>query len=570
MKLTETWLHLVSKPSGSRSNRIKQGFEKIDLNADQRDLAYYLINSGCSKSLERVKEFLSGNLLLGNFASVEYTFPIDWAADPHQSRSWQWLHHQLAILGDFANLITQGEHDFLTDSAQLLIEDWTEKNFTPNNPSEFSWGDHSTAHRLKNLVNFFLASNAKLSIEIENKYLALIDVHCRVLSSKKFYNKHTNHGLDQVLYLLVAACFCPQLKSAERYKKIAVARLEEEIKHGFADDGVHVENSPQYHFILLNRLAILNSLIDSFNLKTKLDLKELFRKAIIFAKHIKRPDGCIPIIGDSEQKIAFLSPLFSSFEEYKDFRNDTDYNDIESHFFEQTGYYTYRKKLTDSREEDLHFVLKSGYLSNYHRQDDDGSFVLNAYGEDWFVDGGLYKHDNKDPIRSYLRGVKAHNTVYIEGAKINRRVVQGANERKVKVYKTTGGKQCVKATICMYPGYEVTRNIELDSGCIVIIDEVLKQSADHIGFKPSFLSLFHVPCDKQIKFSGNKAIISSSSSEHSIIIEYDDKETTEFSLLKHDDNEGVTSKQNSQLEKIQTIVIQSKHTKCSYSIKFLG
>lgn len=555
LKLTPIWRDLVTRPFNANLKRIGSQRLEFAYSEAQQELASYLIKSGVNDSESRVSDYLNGHIRLGAFEKAKCNFPIDWRADPFENRTWQWLHHQLAVLGDMSYLMVTKKHDFLIDSASSYIDDWIEHNFVNALPSEFSWGDHSTAHRLKNLVNFLLGCRHVISLTKFKKYLCLIEVHCRVLSSSKFYNKHTNHGLDQLLYLLVAACYFPQMKSAERFKKIAMSRLEDEISYGFAGDGVHTENSPQYHFILLNRLAILHALQQNFEISSNLDLSGLFQKAIKFARFIKRPDGLIPIIGDSEQKLAFLSPLFKSEEGYQEFRNDSALNSVESHFFEKSGYYTYRQKLTENRKEDLHIVVKCGYLSNYHRQDDDGSFVLMAYGEDWFVDGGLYKHKNDDPIREYLRSVNAHNTINVHGEKIHRTRKLDSINSSLSNLDAAEGEVVVEADIGMYDNLSLVRRFTIKESSFrlqISFSPKVEPPSDIIESS----ILFHVPNDKRIIIEDDKVTLVSQISKNELALKFDRAMFEEVALVKEQNHNCFTSTKVGELKRVQTIAFK--------------
>lgn len=522
MKLTNTWKSLVTTPYEKRVWANPHPRITKDYSQKQLELLDYLVSSGVNDSLNRVKEFLDGYLRIGVFDKTKCGLPLDWKANPFKNRTWQWLYHQLAILGEFTSVISQGNHDFLVETPCLILDDWIENNFVTDLPSEFSWGDHSTAHRLKNLTNFLLVSQSLLSASRFEKYLDIIDIHCRVLSSSKFYNMHTNHGLDQVLYLLIAACYFPQLSSSNRYIKIAMQRLEGEINYGFAKDGVHVENSPQYHFILLNRLAILNALIDCFDINSNLNLKDLFRKAINFGRYIQRPDNLIPIIGDSEQKKAFVSPLFRTMKEYQSFYSDSSLNKVESHVFEDSGYYTYRRQLTDKRTEDLHLVVKCGHLSDYHRQDDDGSFVLMAYGEDWFVDGGLYTHSNTDEIRQHMRSNYAHNICIIENVKPIRSKKKLPKLPSLKFTKLSS-KENVKSISHMYPEFVLERNVCIQNEKITIQDIVKKSDSEKKSTDSIKSILFHIPSDKKIQVDKDKFTLISQQTGKKLYVEIDSK-----------------------------------------------
>lgn len=557
MKLTPTWQKLVTKRFEINSKRLHDEFNYSNITEPQKELLNYLIESGVNDSKKRVEDFLSGYIRLGAFDKTPCQYPIDWQADPFKNRTWQWLHHQLALLGDFTLLLFKGQQDFLVDSACAYIDSWVENNFVQELPSEFSWGDHATAHRLKNLANFLLISRNKLPAQKFHQYLTLVEVHCRVLSTSKFFNKHTNHGLDQVLYLLIAACYFPEMKSANRFKAIAMSRLEGEINYGFADDGVHTENSPQYHFILLNRLALLHALQNCFKLPTNLDLGELFEKAIKFAKFIKRPDGLIPIIGDSEQKLAFLSPLFKSQDSYAGFLNDEFLKPVESHLFKSSGYYTYRQQLTDNRAEDIHFVLKCGYLSNYHRQDDDGSFVLMAYGEDWFVDGGLYKHKNDDPIREYLRSVQAHNTINVHGEKIHRTKKFDSIDSSLSNVDGAEGEVVVEANIDMYVNLPLVRKVIISESCFKLQTYILPKTQTASKNIESSI-LFHVPNDKKIIIEGDKVTLVSQISKNELVLKFDSAMFEEVALVTEQDYNCFSSKKVGELERVQTIAFKVK------------
>src|SRR5690606_34093799 len=84
-----------------------------------------------------------------------------------------------------------------------------------------------------------------------------------------------------------------------------------------------------------------------------------------------------------------------------------------------SGYAIYRSSWGPGANQ-THVIMKSGFLSKYHRQDDDLNILIYAYGEDWLIDSGLYNHNQKDPIRIYMRSIKAHNVPYIPGVSIDR------------------------------------------------------------------------------------------------------------------------------------------------------
>src|SRR5690606_5915960 len=79
----------------------------------------------------------------------------------------------------------------------------------------------------------------------------------------------------------------------------------------------------------------------------------------------------------------------------------------------QTGWVFYRPQWCDER--DFYLAAKCGFKSNYHRHDDDTSFVLFYKGEEWVTDSGLYNYHEDDAKRKFVRSHFAHSVSYPKG-----------------------------------------------------------------------------------------------------------------------------------------------------------
>src|SRR5678810_1461646 len=73
--------------------------------------------------------------------------------------------------------------------------------------------------------------------------------------------------------------------------------------------------------------------------------------------------------------------------------------------FKKSGYAIFRDewKQGDSFKQTVYLALKAGFLSANHRHQDDLSILLYGYGEDWLIDSGLYRYQENDPIRLYVK-----------------------------------------------------------------------------------------------------------------------------------------------------------------------
>ena len=108
-------------------------------------------------------------------------------------------------------------------------------------------------------------------------------------------------------------------------------------------------------------------------------------------------------------------------------------------------------------------TLKCGFLSTYHRHDDDCSITLYAHGSEWLIDGGMYNYDEKSELRKFLRSPLSHNLLVIPRVTITRYKSQSNRKAEVSDISDDDNLQ-VMACSQMYDGYETNRIIQFKTG----------------------------------------------------------------------------------------------------------
>lgn len=272
--------------------------------------------------------------------------------------------------------------------------------------------DHALALRTLVLCKIYVLGNQLLRAQ-----LTPILLHCiELLLDEKNYDEYSNHGWDQSRSLLIAQ------KMMLQSTKIAEKRFENELNHAFTEEGVHVENSPHYHFHMLNNLIYSMSLFQDVNVGKRLlkSMEEIAKLAIKYQQAILRNDNSIPNIGDSYYSPPKFNPLTTEFIK----RNiGPDYSD--GFFpFPKSGYCVWKSNIGDK---EVHLTIKNGNLSRYHRHDDDLSITMNVDGEEIFIDGGLYKYEEKDPNRLFMRSPNSHSTIILPNKEPSRSVFKSSS-----------------------------------------------------------------------------------------------------------------------------------------------
>ena len=306
----------------------------------------------------------------------------------------------------------EGDH-FFHEMWGMVIYPFLEQLHSKNNEHVFmASNDHALALRTIVLCKIFVLGNELLKTQLTPIILHCIDF----LLEEKNYDEYSNHGWDQSRSLLVSQ------KIMLQNTQIAEKRFENELNHAFTEEGVHVENSPHYHFHMLNNLIYSMSLFQEVNIGQHFlkSMEEISKLAIRFQQAILRIDNSIPNIGDSYYLPPKFNPLTTEFIE----RNiESDYSD--GFFpFPKSGYCIWKSTLKDRG---VHLTVKNGNLSRYHRHDDDLSITLNVGGQEIFIDGGLYKYEEKDRDRLFMRSPDSHSTIVLPEKEPSRKVFRSTS-----------------------------------------------------------------------------------------------------------------------------------------------
>lgn len=481
-------------------------------------------------SPEKAKMLMEkGEYTFNHFGPQPVAVPVNWALGTGGKDNLSWQLHSLPFLRDLASASTAENEQYL-DFALLLIANWEDENTRSPLPSQFSWNDHSTAIRLVNLSYFFLFifENFKTRTDALRALALIAERHIRVLMCNDFYVKGTNHGLDQAFSLYQASLVFSTFEFSAAAKAIALERLKYELIKSFSSEHVHIENSPEYHGVILSSTIQVNSFIESCESKGVLgDTKKFINGALDYFAHIIRPDGNLPTVGDS-----LLAPprsdfaWLSAYESYPYFKHayskGNDGSPLKDAFkiFPESGYAIFHgNRCATQYDQQLHLIFKCGFLSHYHRQDDDNSVVLYGYGEDWLVDGGLYIHDLSDPTREYMRSQYSHNVVAPVDAKTERRncpnpppgiVEHSVNEASASVVGFTN----------MYPGFEWRRALQYNTDDTFTISDDISRSATANTDEPQrYEQFWHIPEDKTIEISEGRVRIHSKSSKRVLVLD---------------------------------------------------
>jgi len=403
-------------------------------------------------------------------------------------------------------------------------------------PFFMAWNDHAYALRTMMLSKLYLLGDQRM----QNMVGPLLKKAVSFLTNEENYDPQSNHGWDQAKALLVAS------KLTENDTNLAIDRFRDELTNAFSSEGVHVENSPHYH------VHMMNNLVTTIELFTEMDIEDSFvnemykiaESTILYYNVILREDGTIPCIGDSHQNPPKLNNITKNFIE-KNTKTDTS---VGYYPFPETGY-CYWKDYWGNLS--VYLSLKNSHLSRYHRHDDDLSLTLNIGGIDVFIDGGLYKYEEKDEHRIYLRSPFSHSTIVLPEHNPERKIGYEINN------SSDVGARKFTAKSGMWKGHVVSRTIKMVNPNQFDVQDSVEGDAD--GFE----ILFQTTC-KDIMFDDKNAILNFE--KFSVRIEFFPRHKMHVETKVR---ESIYSPQYNQTVESTTIVFKSSSNELSYSVVFV-
>jgi hypothetical protein len=437
---------------------------------------------------------------------------MDWTARTGIDSNWSWYHHSLAIIDCYMTRHS-GEAVDARDvrDIQAVIRDWMRDNnrADPANP-QFSWGDHTTALRLRALVYLYaeLRHEGVLSRQFGVELADAVRVHTeRLLRDPRIIRVRHNHALDQVFALALSHQFFPFLD----YPGFAIGeevqrRFEIERDYLIAADGVETENSPAYHMWVTARIATMERDLDLVRKGAQAQTSKRNNGSLDFATWIQKPDGYLPQIGDTapgkKPQIRLPGqrdlPAFANYLYVQTAGRQGVVPSGKFRIFPDSGYFIYRDDWLPPLADDTHMVLKCGFRANGHRHSDDGTITLSARGEQWLVDTGMYGYQ-AGPQRHYALGASAHNLSYVSGE-----TVRSTKSRRYQRYSSQWGLSGfvhrqdeqwagVTCTSFMYADAVYKRVVTVGNGRIRLEDSLA------FNDKPRPIATrFNIPHDKDV------------------------------------------------------------------------
>lgn len=346
---------------------------------------------------------------------------FDWTANPSRDIEWLILLHKFYYAPALGREWQRTGDSRYLDKWIELTDSWIDQVRVDFLPSDVA------GRRLQNWVSawHYFAGVRELPAGFRERFLASVAAQTDWLATH--LTPARNHRTLELLALFMVAMAFPDLSKSAGWSTFARQAITDNLLTDLRADGVHCEQSTDYHHIVLRNALYFRRLASLNGIQMPEAFDRQLRKALDFALHVQRPDGIIPSLSDGDSA-SFLNLLEEGAAIFGDqtyrwaaTRGRTGHPPAERiKAFPEGGYYIIRSGwgVTEPFGRERYLVFDCGPLGEgNHGHFDLLGFELYGVGKPLIVDPGRYTYDESGPVnwRAAFRGTACHNTVSVDG-----------------------------------------------------------------------------------------------------------------------------------------------------------
>lgn len=332
-----------------------------------------------------VRKAMKNNIIpFPRFDSFNMKSIKDWDKNIEKyGKSYQLYIHTLRFVNELLLQYADTKQIKYLDKAEEYIESWIEYA-TKAKVSRMVWYDHSAAQRTQVLLYFVYLSQNRKQFNRE-KYGRLLEYHGIFLAENAIYHK-TNHGLmmDRSIMTLGIVLSNDHLFNYGYFRSI------DTFWHSFSSRGLHLENSPGYHNMVVKMYNQIEYFLNKNNRSYGKDILSTLEKAEDLKGLMSQPNGILPNIGDTGNNIEQVKNRYDNFVDY------------------EGGLSIIQNELLQ-----LYSTFICGYSSVTHKHHDDLSFTLMYKGIKFLEEAGRYNY-TRHAYRKYIKSERAHSGIYLK------------------------------------------------------------------------------------------------------------------------------------------------------------
>jgi hypothetical protein len=371
---------------------------------DELTKASYWIDLEGEELIKEAESILTGRFSRRGEDPVNIALPFGpknlTSGTPKQMLAMASLYPVEILLDAYAE---SGRDDFF-DTAKDMLVAFADYDRGALFPKGYLRNDHATAARVGVLIKFwkiYRRHNYRDS-DTAHKIIKLAARTGRFLAKPSHFMFASNHGIMQNLALLQLCMAFPNLPGTDRYEQLAVERLNDQIGFYINSEGAVLEHSAGYQVLGLHLLAKIFRFLAILNIQIPQEWQPKYEKGIEFVACLRRPDGSLPLIGDTKTRTSRRLPVITgkgSCGRYGQFYSKSDWRPVNDFsLYPVAGYSIWWDGIENWPDEGnlAQTVIAWSYFKGQaHKLSDEMSILLWADGRDWWTNIGYWPYATK-------------------------------------------------------------------------------------------------------------------------------------------------------------------------------
>ena len=354
------------------------------------------------------------------------------------------------------------------------------------------------------------------------KLKKIIKFHIDVLTHPAFFLKnHSNHFLDQVIAVIKYNDIFNDIKNISFYKSL----FQEYINKCYTKNGIHVENTPLYHFYNFVQLSTFSQNI-------------MYKKMLNYLYLCVAPNKKIINVGDGDFKS--LSDSILDFKEdkkaFEEIQNKLD------NYYDEKGFFYFDCGHLIIKYQDIYFFIKSSLKHKWHHHYDNNSFILFYKGYNFFIDAGSHSYKYESFGRKFVTSPQAHNLFVLND---NNKLLSHYGLRIIKGLYYCDSMKINENTYKFVSEYY--KNIRYERIVNYNDEHKIFNFTDNISCIPEdykyYYILFHLNRESKVKINNNEIdiIINDASIKLEIVSEEESRKDTTEEIIEENNLESINN-----------------------------
>src|SRR5690606_30608183 len=224
--------------------------------------------------------------------------PLSWGDAAGHEANIQYQLNALYAVAVYLQAYDQSGNVRWLDESGNLVNDWIQQNYLDELPNRFRWNDMAVGVRAGIVAHYVVraARERLLNAEELERVLPVLNHHVMLLRDPYFISRN-NHGLFQLAGLGQVCMMLPFLRDCVDATDYVQHHADMLLAELFSVEGVYLEHSPGYHFIVLSQL---DRMLRAGVLQLGEDMTSRLARAREVAHLFLRPDGKFVQFGDTE------------------------------------------------------------------------------------------------------------------------------------------------------------------------------------------------------------------------------------------------------------------------------